>query len=50
MGKLTLHMGKNRMPSSSDESTNRKGGSVDGNPTRGSKPAPTPKSLGPRTA
>lgn len=49
MAKDMLSGMTNRSPSSSDASTKVKGGSVNSEPTR-SGVAPTPKTLGPRTA
>lgn len=41
---------RNTQPSDKDKSTGMKGGSVNSGASRGSKPAKTPKSLGPRYA
>lgn len=46
-----LHEGlKKTNPKPDDKSTKLKGASVNADATRGAKPAPTPKTLGPRTA
>ena len=46
-----LHKGlTKRMPKPDDASTKLKGPSVNAEATRGKSPAPTPKTLGPRTA
>lgn len=41
---------KRHNPPGCDKSMDLKGGSVNADATRGAKPAPTPKSIGPRTA